>query len=169
MILPTEQYRSSHIMPTQHITNNKRRRNTNTAEGLRRAQQIRIAIRRGRDLCAEPPRYNKVQRRKETTNRKGIFVVAQPKRSWRASIHFKQTNVSTERSYFRSNKRRNSMSQKFLTPTPTLDQSKSRSQVVRRLVLKHSLASVPFLEVTAVGVICRSGSSSLRFVPPHPR
>lgn len=147
MMVSRGQYHSSQKVSTQDITiiqNKRRRRNANIAEGLRKAQQIRSAIRRGRDLCAEPPKYNKVQKRKETTNRKGIFVVAQPKRSWRASIHFKQTNVSTERSYFRSNKRRNSMSQ-ILTPTPTLDQSKSRSQVVRRLVLKHSLASVPSL------------------------
>jgi hypothetical protein len=148
MMVSRGQHHSSHKVSTQDITiiqNKRRRRNANIAEGLRKAQQIRSAIRRGRDLCAEPPKYNRVQKRKEITNRKGTFVVAQPKKSWRASIHFKQTNVSTERSSFRSNKRRSGMSQKFLTPTPTLDQSKSRSQVVRRLVLKHSLASVPSL------------------------
>ena len=79
MMVSRGQHHSSHKVSTQDITiiqNKRRRRNANIAEGLRKAQQIRSAIRRGRDLCAEPPKYNKVQKRKETTNRKGIFVVA---------------------------------------------------------------------------------------------
>ena len=76
-------------------------------------QQIRIAIRRGRDLCAEPPKYNKVQKRKETTNRKGIFVVAQPTKSWRASIHFSKNKRLHRAWFFPVQQTPNSMSQKI--------------------------------------------------------
>lgn len=131
-----------------------------TAEGSHEAEQIRIAIRRGRDLCAEPPNIVKYKREKETTLSQGDLSSHSRKkgRGVPLSIFRKQT---PSQSVVLSGPR----NAKITCPKsfdPQRQRLISQKSPMKSVDLFETLAGFcALLEVTAIDDVAHSDSSSL--------